>query len=90
MDKFHYSTLGSVQEKAAYLLTQEITAAINIADLDVVMQAKVGDVWLPVTGESEEHAIENAKEWLREKAGLTVEQVSNLINNLEPAKADGV
>lgn len=90
MDKFHYSTLGTVQEKAAYLLTKEITAAINIADLDVVMQAKVGDVWLPITGESEEHAIEKAKEWLREKAGITAEQAANLMSNLEPAKADGV
>lgn len=60
--------LETVQEKARYLLQFEIGATTDIVGLDVVCRATIGEVRLPITGATDEEAIEKAKAWLQEKA----------------------
>lgn len=60
--------LETVQEKAKYLLEFEIGATTDIVGLDVVCRATIGEVRLPITGATDEEAIEKAKAWLQEKA----------------------
>lgn len=75
MDWLRYNSLSSAKEKAAYLLTRKITAQLNILGFELVMQARIDDVWLPVTGESEDETIHKARAWLRGKAGLCADGV---------------
>lgn len=65
-----YSALKTTAEKARYLLQFEIVAKLNIdtKELKPVIQAFIGKVSLPITGNTDEEAISKAKEWLEELA----------------------
>lgn len=63
-----YKKLETIQEKAAYLLQFEITARLNMNGLDLVNQAFIGKVGLPVTGGTDEEVVSKARAWLEEKA----------------------
>ena len=63
-----YKKLKTIQEKAAYLLQFDITARLNMNGLDLVNQAFIGKVGLPITGDSDEEVISKARAWLEEKA----------------------
>lgn len=63
-----FSALETQQEKAKYLLQFEITARVNMVDLNLVNQAFIGEVALPITGDSDEEVVAKAKAWLEGKA----------------------
>jgi hypothetical protein len=63
----NFKELRTVKERAAFLLAIGVNAKTNIKDLNLVMQACVGDILLPVTGETEQEAIEKGIAWLKEK-----------------------
>lgn len=72
MDLIAYQALETMQERAKYLLQQEITTMIDIVDLTPVARACIGDIRLPVVGaegETDEQVIAKAKAWLQETAG---------------------
>ena len=72
MDLKAYQALETMQERAKYLLQQEITTMIDIVDLTPVARACIGDIRLPVVGaegETDEQVIAKAKAWLQETAG---------------------
>lgn len=72
MDMNVYQALETIQEKATYLLQQEITTKIDIVDLTPVARACIGDIRLPVVGQegdTDEQVIAMAKAWLQVKAG---------------------
>lgn len=66
--KKHFEQLPTMAVRAAYLLEIGVSAKLNMVDLTPVLQACVGDVLLPVTGETEAAAIKKGTEWLKEKA----------------------
>ena len=66
-----YEALTTVPERAQFLLSQQLTARIDIVDLEIVQRAYAGEFALPVTGHSEQYAIAKAESWLRKKAGVT-------------------
>ncbi len=71
MDRAHFETLKTLQERAKYLLTLEITTKIDIVDLQPVLKAYIGEMGLPITSngnETEDQVIAKAKAWLNEKA----------------------
>ena len=63
-----YENLKSLKERAQFLLNIGVSAKINIVDLTPVIQACVGETMLPVTGDTEQDAIEKGIAWLKEKA----------------------
>ncbi|MGL5179228.1 MAG: hypothetical protein ACRC8N_14050 [Aeromonas veronii] len=72
MDMSVYAQLDTLQERAKYLLQQEITTTIDIVELTPVARACVGYVRLPIVGEegeTDEQVIAKAKAWLQEMAG---------------------
>ncbi|MCR4450816.1 hypothetical protein [Aeromonas veronii] len=72
MDLKAYQALETMQERAKYLLQQEITTTIDIVDLTPVARACIGDIRLPVVGkegDTDEQVIAMAKVWLQEVAG---------------------
>lgn len=72
MDMKVFQALETVQERARYLLQQEITAKVDIVDLTPVARACIGDISLPIVGaegETDEQVIAKAKAWLQETAG---------------------
>lgn len=79
MDMNVYERLGTLQEKAKYLLQQEITLTLDMVGDMPVARACVGCVPLPIVrsgGESFEQVAERAKAWLQEIAenlGVAVE-----------------
>lgn len=71
MDRAHFETLKSLQERAKYLLQFSITTKIEFVDLKPVFKAYIGDIGLPiisVDNESEADVIAKAKKWLEAKA----------------------
>lgn len=64
----HLKSLASKPARAAYLLTIGVSAVTTIENLNVVCRATVGEVRLPVTGDSEADAIAKGVEWLQEQA----------------------
>ena len=72
MDMKIFKTLETKQERAKYMLQQEITVKIDIVDLTPVARACIGDIHLPIVGaagETDEQVIAKAKAWLQEAAG---------------------
>ncbi|MGL4650102.1 MAG: hypothetical protein ACRC1H_11880 [Caldilineaceae bacterium] len=72
MDMNVYQALETIQERAKYLLQQEISTMIDIVELTPVARACIGDIRLPVVGregDTDEQVIAMAKAWLQEKAG---------------------
>lgn len=72
MDLKAYQALETMQERAKYLLQQEITTMIDIVDLTPVARACIGKIQLPIVGavgETDEQVIAKAKAWLQETAG---------------------
>lgn len=72
MDMKVFQALETVQERARYLLQQEITTKVDIVDLTPVARACIGDINLPIVGaegETDEQVIAKAKAWLQETAG---------------------
>lgn len=72
MDMNVYQALETIQERAKYLLQQEISTMIDIVELTLVARACIGDIRLPVVGkegDTDEQVIAMAKAWLQEKAG---------------------
>ncbi|WP_429194546.1 hypothetical protein [Aeromonas veronii] len=72
MDMNVYQALETIQERAKYLLQQEICTMIDIVELTPVARACIGDIRLPVVGkegDTDEQVIAMAKAWLQEKAG---------------------
>lgn len=72
MDMNVYQALETIQERAKYLLQQEIRTMIDIVELTPVARACIGDILLPVVGkegDTDEQVIAMAKAWLQEKAG---------------------
>lgn len=72
MDLKAYKALETMQERAKYLLQQEITTTIDIVDLTPVARACIGKIQLPIVGEegeTDEQVIAKAKAWLQEVAG---------------------
>jgi hypothetical protein len=72
MDLKEYQALETLQERAKYLLQQEITTMIDIVDLTPVARACIGKIQLPIVGaagETDEQVIAKAKAWLQETAG---------------------
>ncbi|MFQ1850131.1 hypothetical protein [Aeromonas veronii] len=72
MDMNVYQALETIQERAKYLLQQEIRTMIDIVELTPVARACIGDIRLPVVGkegDTDEQVIAMAKAWLQEKAG---------------------
>ncbi|MCF5758971.1 hypothetical protein K3H45_03550 [Aeromonas veronii] len=72
MDMYVYQALETIQERAKYLLQQEISTMIDIVELTPVARACIGDIRLPVVGkegDTDEQVIAMAKAWLQEKAG---------------------
>ena len=65
-----YKKLPTQKEKAEFLLQFEIRASTNIIDLNLVNQAFIGKVGLPIHGVhySDEEVINKAVEWLKNKA----------------------
>jgi len=71
MNKAHFETLKTLQEKAKYLLTLEITIKLEIVELTPVLKAYIGEVGLPIFSEgneTEEDVIKKARAWLEQKA----------------------
>lgn len=71
MDMNHYNSLTTLPKRANYLLTQKITTNIELKDLTPVLQAKIGDMGLPVYSdgnETAEQVIAKAKVWLENLA----------------------
>ncbi|WP_368227651.1 hypothetical protein [Aeromonas sp. R1-1] len=72
MDMNVYLALETIQERAKYLLQQEISTMIDIVELTPVARACIGDIRLPVVGkegDTDELVIAMAKAWLQEKVG---------------------
>ncbi|OCA63018.1 hypothetical protein A9R10_08250 [Aeromonas piscicola] len=72
MDMKVFQAFETVQERARYLLQQEITSKVDIVDLTPVARACIGDINLPIVGakgETDEQVIAKAKAWLQEAAG---------------------
>lgn len=72
MDMNVYQALETMQERAKYLLQQEISTMIDIVNLTPVARACIGDIRLPVVGQegdTDEQVIAMAKAWLQEVAG---------------------
>lgn len=72
MDLKAYQALETMQERAKYLLQQEITTMIDIVDLTPVARAYIGKIQLPIVGapgETDEQVVAKAKAWLQETAG---------------------
>ena len=72
MDMNVYQALETIQERAKYLLQQEISTMIDIVELTPVARACIGNIRLPVVGkegDTDEQVIAMAKAWLQEKAG---------------------
>ncbi|AJQ52649.1 hypothetical protein ACE1OG_10035 [Aeromonas hydrophila] len=72
MDLKAYQALETMQERAKYLLQQEITTMIDIVDLTPVARACIGKIQLPIVGapgETDEQVVAKAKAWLQETAG---------------------
>ncbi|MBS4725137.1 hypothetical protein [Aeromonas veronii] len=72
MDMNVYQALETIQERAKYLLQQEISTMIDIVELTPVARACIGDIRWPVVGkegDTDEQVIAMAKAWLQEKAG---------------------
>ena len=72
MDLKAYQALETMQERAKYLLQQEITTMIDIVDLTPVARACIGKIQLPIAGapgDTDEQVIAKAKAWLQEVAG---------------------
>lgn len=72
MDLKAYQALENIQERAKYLLQQEITTVIDIVNLTPVARACIGEIQLPIVGaegETDEQVIAKAKAWLQETAG---------------------
>jgi len=63
-----FEQLTTVKDRARFLLGIGVTAKTNIVGLDVVSQACVGDVLLPVTAASDELAIKKGIAWLQAKS----------------------
>ena len=66
--KTDYLNLRTVPERAPFLLNIGVSSRINMKGLDLVSQATVGDVLLPVTADSDEEAVTAGIAWLKEKA----------------------
>lgn len=72
MDMKVFQTFETVQERARYLLQQEITTKVDIVDLTPVARACIGGIQLPIVsekGETDEQVIAKAKAWLQKAAG---------------------
>jgi len=67
-DQAEYKKLKTLQERASYLLKFKIEARTNIVDLNLVTQAFIGKVSLPITGDDEDEVVAKARLWLEEKA----------------------
>ena len=70
--KREYTAL-STSDRAKYLLAIGVDATTAIRNLDIVSQACVGDVLLPIFADSDAEAIRLGTEWLHRKAGHTKE-----------------
>jgi len=72
-DKLKYESLGTIAERAAWLLDQSVSASLDIdgTTLSPVWRVSCAGVMLPqkFTG-TEAEALRDAETWLREKAGL--------------------
>lgn len=59
--------MSSIKERAEYLLNIGVTAKLEIIDLNVIYQAKVGDIFLPIYGNTENDTIISGVDFLIEK-----------------------
>ncbi|WP_226648163.1 hypothetical protein [Microbulbifer variabilis] len=62
-----WEKLGSIPERAKFLLDIGVTAEVDIEESDLMFRACVGEVRLPVTGASKLTAIERGTTWLKDK-----------------------
>ncbi|EXJ13598.1 hypothetical protein [Imhoffiella purpurea] len=62
-----FQSLGTVPERAAFLLDLGVTARTNIVGLELMAQAAVGEVLLPIIASDEQEAISKGVEWLKER-----------------------
>ncbi len=60
-----FGKLETLSSRAKYLLGIGVSAKTDIVDLDLVYRARVGDISLPVTCETELEAIAAGEEYLR-------------------------
>ena len=81
-DKLKYESLGTIAERAAWLLDQGVSASLDIDNdndtLSPVWRVSCAGVMLPqkFTG-TEAEALRDAETWLREKAGLPNAEMSH-------------
>lgn len=63
-----FERLGTIQERASFLLDIGVTARREIENMTPFYQARVGDMALPIKASTEAIAIHRATAWLNGKA----------------------
>ena len=67
--KSHYESLDSESARARFMLSIGVTAQLDTReDLSIVIRAFVGDVKLPITGQTPDEVVTKGKQWLQRQA----------------------
>jgi hypothetical protein len=67
--KSHYKSLDSQSARACFMLSIGVTAQLDTQeDLSIVIRAFVGDVKLPITGQTPDEVVTKGKQWLQRQA----------------------